>query len=99
MRDQMFYIYILYSKNMDSFYVGQTLDLQKRVEEHLSKFYDNTYTGKTNDWILYFSIECDSRRQAILIESHIKKMKSRKYYESLKAYPDISIHLKNKYKD
>ena len=95
----MFYIYILYSKNIDTFYVGQTIDLHKRVEEHNSKFYDNTYTAKTNDWILYFSIECDSRKQAILIESHIKSMKSRKYYESLKTYPDISINLKNKYKD
>ena len=84
---------------MDAFYVGQTIDLHKRVEEHNSKFYDNTYTSKTNDWNLYFSIECDSRKQAILIESHIKRMKSRKYYESLKTYPNISINLKNKYKD
>jgi len=84
---------------MDAFYVGQTIDLLKRVEEHNSKFYGNTYTAKANDWILYFSIECDSRKQAILIESHIKRMKSRKYYESLKTYPNISINLKNKYRD
>jgi len=84
---------------MDAFYVGQTIDLLKRVEEHNSKFYENTYTAKANDWILYFSIECDSRKQAILIESHIKRMKSRKYYESLKTYPNISINLKNKYRD
>ena len=84
---------------MDAFYVGQTIDLQKRIEEHNSKFYDNTFTAKTNDWVLYHSIECKSRKQAILIESHIKSMKSRKYYESLKTYPDISIHLKTKYND
>ena len=84
---------------MDSFYVGQTIDLPKRVEEHNSKFYENTYSAKTNDWVLYHSIECKSRKQAILIESHIKSMKSRKYYESLKTYPDISINLKNRYKD
>ena len=84
---------------MDAFYVGQTIDLLKRVEEHNSKFYENTYTAKANDWILYFSLECDSRKQAILIESHIKRMKSRKYYESLKTYPNISINLKNKYRD
>ena len=95
----MFYIYILYSKNLDVFYVGQTIDLQKRVEEHNSKFYDNTFTSKSTDWILHHSIKCDSRKQAILIESHIKRMKSRKYYESLKTYPDISNNLKNKYKD
>ena len=95
----MFYIYILYSKNIDAFYIGQTIDLNKRIVEHNSKFYDNTFTVKTNDWILYYSMECDSRKQAILIESHIKRMKNRKYYESLKIHPDISIYLKNKYKD
>ena len=95
----MFYIYILYSKSIDIFYVGQTIDLQKRVEEHNSKFYENTFTSRATDWILYYSIECDSRKQAILIESHIKRMKSRKYYESLKTYPKISSNLKNKYRD
>jgi len=95
----MFYIYIIYSKNIDAFYVGQTIDLIKRIEEHNSKFYENTYTSKANDWILYFSMECESKKQSILIESHIKRMKSRKYYESLKIYPDITINLKNKYKD
>ena len=95
----MFYIYIIYSKNIDAFYIGQTIDLNKRIEEHNSKFYDNIFTVKTNDWILYYSMECDSRKQAILIESHIKRMKNRKYYESLKIHPDISINLKNKYKD
>ena len=95
----MFYIYIIYSKNIDAFYVGQTIDLIKRIEEHNSKFYENTYTSKVNDWILYFSMECESKKQSILIESHIKRMKSRKYYESLKIYPDITINLKNKYKD
>ena len=95
----MFYIYILYSKNIDAFYVGQTIDLIKRIEEHNSKFYENTYTSKANDWILYFSMECESKKQSILIESHIKRMKNRKYYESLKIHPDISINLKNKYKD
>ena len=95
----MFYIYILYSKNIDAFYIGQTIDLNKRILEHNSKYYDNTFTAKANDWILYYSMECDSRKQAILIESHIKRMKNRKYYESLKIHPDISIYLKNKYKD
>ena len=95
----MFYIYIIYSKNIDAFYVGQTIDLNKRIEEHNSKFYINTFTSKTEDWVLYYSLECDSKKQAILIESHIKRMKSRKYYDSLKTYPNISINLKNKYRD
>ncbi|WP_166637279.1 GIY-YIG nuclease family protein, partial [Algoriphagus boseongensis] len=29
-----FFVYILYSKSTDRFYVGQTVDLEKRLEEH-----------------------------------------------------------------
>ena len=93
----MFFVYILYSVSTNAYYIGQTLDLEVRIEEHNSKFYDKTSTAKAKDWELYFSINCETRTQAILIESHIKSMKSRKYYESLKKHPEISQRLKNKF--
>jgi len=93
----MFYVYILYSQRVDSFYVGQTLNISQRIQEHNSKFYNNSSTAKANDWELFFSIECISRNQSILIERHIKSMRNRKYYESLKMYPEISDKLKLKY--
>ena len=31
----MFYIYIIYSKNIDAFYIGQTIDLNKRIEVNI----------------------------------------------------------------
>jgi putative endonuclease len=34
-------------------------------------------------------IPCESVTQAILIEKRIKKMKSRKYIENLKKYPEM----------
>ncbi len=93
----MFYVYIIYSQSIDAFYVGQTIDISIRIEEHNTKSYDNSSTAKAKDWELYFSIECYSRNQSIFIERHIKSMKSRKYYESLKTYPEISEKLLNKY--
>ena len=35
-------------------------------------------------------IDCDCKNQGINIERHIKRMKSKKYIENLKAYPKIS---------
>jgi putative endonuclease len=35
--------------------------------------------------------------QAHKIENHIKKMKSKKYIENLKKYPEISLRLLQKY--
>jgi len=94
----MFYVYIIYSKNIDAFYVGQTMDMETRIEEHNSKFYNQASTSKANDWEIFHCIKCHTRTQAILIERHIKNMKSRKYFGSLKLYPEISLNLLEKYK-
>jgi len=94
----MFYVYIIYSEKLDAFYIGQTLDIDQRLEEHNTGFFENTFTSKTDDWQLFYTIECQSRNQAILIERHIKKMRSRKYYYSLKSFPEIAIKLRQVYK-
>ena len=73
------------------------MDVNQRIEEHNSKFYINTSTAKTDDWTLFFDIECITRKQAILIEKHIKKMKSRKYYLSIKEHIEISTKLLEMY--
>jgi putative endonuclease len=92
-------VYIIYSPSIDQFYIGQTCDLEKRVQEHNSASYINSFTSKTNDWILFFSIECSSRTIALKIEQHIKKMRKRKYLFDLKEHPNISKQLLEKYAD
>ena len=87
----MFYCYILYSKYLDRFYIGATsLAPEERLENHLSKYYsDSKFTAKADDWILFLVIPCSSFYQASRIESHIKRMKSKKYIRNLKLYPEI----------
>ena len=51
------------------------------------------------DWVLVFKILCVNKKQAMLIEKHIKSMKSRKYIENLIKYPEISQKLLEKYFD
>jgi putative endonuclease len=91
-------VYIIYSKANDQFYIGQTVDLAKRIHDHNRGIYIQSFTKQAKDWDLYFSVECDSKTQAIKVEQHIKRMKSRKYYLSLKQYPLIIKKLKLKYK-
>jgi putative endonuclease len=93
----MFYVYILYSKSLNRFYIGQTIDIQHRLMEHNTGIYSNSYTKKTSDWELYFYLNCNSKSQALSIEKHIKKMKNRKYFENLKKFPDISSSLLSRY--
>ena len=90
-------VYILYSESTDKYYVGQTEDMEVRLVLHNTGEFAGSSTKFGIPWIIYHTIECESRTQSLAIESHIKKMKSVKYYQSLKLYPDIAIKLKEKY--
>ena len=73
------------------------MDLENRISERNLHLYLKAETRKANDWILYYTIDCKSRRQAIQIERHIKRMKSKKYIQNLQKYPEITIRLLKKY--
>ncbi|MBK8291465.1 MAG: GIY-YIG nuclease family protein [Flammeovirgaceae bacterium] len=90
-------VYILYSKQIDRYYIGQTEDLSVRLNQHLTKVLPHSYTQLASDWEVFFTIDCDSRKQAVGIENHIKKMKSSQYIRNLKTYPEIVEKLKLKY--
>jgi len=90
-------VYILYSKSLDKYYIGETVDLEERIKQHNSKFYDSAYTEKAIDWVLFHSIECKDRLQARKIEAHIKKMKSKAYIQNLKKFSEMNEKLKNIY--
>ena len=71
-----FYIYILYSNNLDKFYIGYSGDPWKRLMEHNTNSLDK-FTGKTSDWQLKAVYMTTSKSDAIKIERFIKKQKSR----------------------
>ncbi len=77
--------YILYSKQINKFYIGATHDeIETRLMNHnTSKYGGKSYTSKTNDWELKLAIEAIDYSHAVRIERKIKSMKSRKYIESL----------------
>ena len=77
----MFYMYILYSKMADRYYVGQTIDLKNRLESHNSGA--SRSTAYTQDWILVYTETFATRQEAIKRERYIKSMKNRKYIERL----------------
>ena len=86
-----YYTYILHSKTLDKFYIGATrLHPEIRKQRHLLEYYGNSkYTSKSADWELFLEIACESFTQALKIENHIKRMKSRKYILNLAKYPEL----------
>ena len=77
----MFTTYIIFSKNLDKYYIGHTTDLQQRLVKHLSNH--KGFTGRTNDWVIVYQEIFDSKEQAYKREREIKNWKSRKMIEKL----------------
>jgi putative endonuclease len=81
--ETQFYIYILYSKGYDKYYVGYSSDPWRRLEEHNTKPF-NTYTSKYRPWSISAVFKCGNQEnEAIMLERIIKKQKSRKLIEQL----------------
>ena len=80
----MHYVYILYSPGSDKYYVGQTEDIDQRLQYH-NELSERSYTSKHRPWALVCKIEVPSRGVAMAMEGYIKGRKSRSYLKSLSA--------------
>ena len=89
----MHYVYILHSQTLNRFYVGQTQNLEQRINFHHNPTNKKAFVAKANDWELNYNIACNSNNQALAIEKHIKRMKSKKYIQNLKKDPEITQKL------
>ena len=93
------FVYIIYSPSTDKFYVGETVNVPARIEEHNSGHYHHASTKFANDWELFLQVECESGTQALKLERFIKRMKSRKFYQKLKKHPGLVNDLFVKFKE
>ena len=75
------YTYILFSTKLNKYYVGACIDLERRMYEHNIGHSKFTSTGVP--WILKHTETFETLPEAKKRELAIKKMKSRKYIESL----------------
>jgi putative endonuclease len=72
-----YFVYILYSQNTDRYYVGQTQNLEERLERHNSGRNKSTKPGIP--WmIVHFEVLPD-RSTALVREKYIKNLGSKRY--------------------
>jgi putative endonuclease len=72
-----FTVYILYSTNLDKFYIGFTgSDILERIRKHNSNH--KGFTGGIGDWELRYSELYSLKADALNRERQIKSWKSRK---------------------
>ena len=77
------YVYVLYSEKLKRYYIGETENYEVRFQQHLSKYYPLAYTSKSQDWALKLIIALNLKSEGRIIESYLKKMKSKKFTERL----------------
>lgn len=77
----MFYVYIIYSKELDRYYIGHTENLDDRIFRHTNS--GSKSTKAVSDWVLKHKEKFNTRSEAMKRESEIKKKKSRKHIEWL----------------
>ncbi|WP_299555725.1 GIY-YIG nuclease family protein [Seonamhaeicola sp.] len=78
---EKFYIYILFSEELDKYYVGSTNNISGRIERHLLS--KKGFTSKAKDWELKYFEVFETRSDALSRERQIKKWKSRRMIEKL----------------
>ncbi|PBQ33667.1 endonuclease [Sphingobacteriaceae bacterium] len=94
----MHFVYVIFSQNTNKFYIGETPDVLTRLAFH-NDIGKNTNSTKSGiPWEIFWFLEVGDRSLARRIETHLKKMKSKKYLEDLKKHPSISENLVEKYK-
>jgi putative endonuclease len=74
-------MYIIYSEKLNKYYVGACINMERRMREHNTGH--STFTSTGMPWVLKYREEFDSLQEAKARELKVKKMKSRKYIESL----------------
>lgn len=77
----MNWVYILYSTELDTYYVGETANLEDRLFRHNNS--GSRSTKKAKDWKLVYQEEFATRAEAVRREREIKAKKSRTYLERL----------------
>ena len=85
----MFYVYILYSRKLNKFYIGYTKDLKSRFKKHNNG--NVSYTSKGVPWILVYYQAFVEKLDAINEEKFLKTGKGRE--EVVKALEDLNNDL------
>lgn len=80
----MWYLYVLYNKEINRYYVGCSNNINRRLGEHNQNIRKKRYTEKQQGkWALVYKEVYETLKESRRRESQIKKQKSRKYIENL----------------
>ena len=75
----MYYIYAIYNKQCDQYYIGQTFNLSDRLldhNQHAFKGYTSRFEG---EWKLFYCEKVATRSEALKRERQLKSFRGREF--------------------
>ena len=90
------YLYIIYSKDLDKFYTGETSNIEERITLHNTHTFKNAFTKAASDWKLMLCFPCKDRTEALFLERFIKRMKSKKFNQKIIDNPNLLFNIRQK---
>ena len=84
----MFKVYVLYSSTFDKIYIGYSSDINNRFLSH-NELATKGYTIKFRPWVIAYTEEYETKREAIIRENYLKSTQGRKFAWSIirKKFP------------
>jgi putative endonuclease len=76
-----YFVYILQSTIDESFYIGYTSDLHRRIEMHNAGL--SRYTRNKSPWKLVYNEKYSSKSEALKRERFLKAQRNRSFYNKL----------------
>jgi putative endonuclease len=78
---KMLTVYILFSKSISKYYTGHTQDLNNRLHEHNGG--ETTSIRNGIPWEIIWTMDFNSRAEAMSLETKIKKRGAKRFLEDL----------------
>jgi putative endonuclease len=76
-----YFLYILYSSNLDRYYIGSCADVKVRLVRHNAGATPSTKPGRP--WVVVYTENFNLKTESLKRENYLKKLKSRIYIENL----------------
>ena len=77
----MYFVYILYSVELDRYYIASTENVEERLKKHLASHAG--FTRKAKDWQIKYTEAFSEKSNALRREKQLKNWKNRSRIERL----------------
>lgn len=78
----MYAVYAIYNQEKGRVYIGQTKNLEERLQSHNSGRFQGYTSRFVGQWIVIYSEEVSTRQEALRREKQLKSFQGREFVKS-----------------